>query len=87
MDNWKNLMITTRDWECNDAKNLLNLNGIRAVKKPLLMNNPEQPYGIYGCAKLIVSPAEYERGLRILNTNGYKSDEAIVRGQLVEIDI
>lgn len=87
MDNWKNLMITTKDCECRDAKDLLIRNGIKVIKKPLLMNNPDQPYGIYGCAKLIVSPGEYEKGLQILNKNGYKSDEAIMRGQLVEIDL
>lgn len=87
MDNWKSLMITARDWECNDAKNLLTLNGIKTVKKPILMNNPDQPNELFGCAKLIVSPGEYERGLHILRKNGYKSDEAIATGRLVEVDI
>lgn len=87
MENWKSVMITVRQWECTDAENLLKLNGIRAVKEPILMNNPEQPYEVFGCAKLRVSPAEYERGLQILHKNGYKSDEAVITGKLVEINI
>ncbi|MFT3753447.1 MAG: hypothetical protein QM800_11440 [Paludibacter sp.] len=87
MNNWKSLLITSKHWECNNAENLLKLNGIKTIKKSVFMNNPDHPHEVFGAAKLIVKPAEYERGLQILTNNGFKTDEAIVSGKLVEIDI
>jgi hypothetical protein len=86
MDNWKSLMVTPRHWECNAAENLLKLNGIKTQKMTILMNKPDNPHEIYGCAKLTVCPAEYERGLNILHKNGFKSDQEFSDVNLIEIN-
>ena len=80
MENKKNLMITMMHWECGEAQELLKSHGIESTTHNVMMAETKQPLHLCGAAKLMISEADYDKGLQIITKKGYKSDKMFIDG-------
>jgi hypothetical protein len=87
MEKWKDLYFSMNFMDCIEVNGLLSdkkLNSKIVSTSIIKHNNPGNPFQQVGCSKVVILEKDFEKGLKIISENGYKSDIPFTDGSPIE---
>lgn len=89
-ENWKDVYLSMDLMDCMEVNEVLCDKKIRSkiVNTAVIKHyNPSQPFQRVGCSKVTVLEEDYEKSMKIINENGFKSDLPITDDSPIEHSI
>lgn len=90
MEKWIDLLISMNFTECFEADQLLFPEKLETkIISTFIVNSdrPNEPFKPVGCVKLQILEKDYEKGLKIISENGYKSNIAFIDDSGIESSV